>query len=295
MSTKKALTWVAFWIALALCFNAGIYFFMGKEKALEFLGGYIIEQSLSIDNLFLFILIFSSFGIKLEYQRRVLNYGIAGAMILRLMFIVFGVTIVSMFDWVLYAFGVILIISGIKMMLKHDEIVNFKGSNIIKLLNKIIPVTDKLEGQKFFVRKNKALYVTPLFAILILIEFTDIIFAIDSIPAIFSITTDVFIVYTSNIFAILGLRSMYFVFGKLHENFKYVKYGVALILIFTGIKLSVLLFHIKIPVELSLGTIFTILAGSIILSLALSRKRLISISKIRFRSVSNKKYRITRK
>lgn len=273
MSTKKALLWVAFWIGLALCFNVGIYFFMGKEKALEFLGGYIIEKSLSIDNLFLFIIVFSSFGIKPEYQRRVLNYGIAGALILRLIFVVLGVTIVNMFHWVLYVFGAILIISGIKMMFKHDENENFKESKIIKLLGKIIPITDKLEGEKFFVRKNKVLYATPLFAILILIEFTDIIFAIDSIPAVFSITTDVFIVYTSNMFAILGLRSMYFVLGKLHEKFKYVKYGVALILTFTGIKLSVLFFDIKIPIELSLGIIFTILAGSIVASLAFSSKQ----------------------
>ena len=275
MSTKKALSWVAFWIGLALCFNVGIYFFMGKEKALEFLGGYIIEQSLSIDNLFLFIIVFSSFGIKAAYQKRVLNYGIMGAIILRLIFIVLGVTIVNMFHWVLYVFGAILIFSGIKMMLKHDENENYKESKVIKLLGKIIPVTDKLEGQKFFVRKNKVLYATPLFAILILIEFTDILFAIDSIPAIFSITTDVFIVYTSNIFAILGLRSMYFVLVKLHEKFKYVKYGVALILIFTGIKLSVLIFHIKVPIELSLGIIFTILVGSIIISLALNRNKVI--------------------
>ncbi|MCX7921968.1 MAG: TerC family protein [Clostridia bacterium] len=271
LSTKKALAWVAFWIGLALAFNVGIYFFMGKEKALEFLGGYIIEQSLSIDNLFLFIIVFSSFGIKAEYQRRVLNYGIAGAIILRLVFVVLGVTIVNMFHWVLYIFGIILIISGIKMMLKHDENENMKDSKIIKLLGRIIPVTDTLEGEKFFVRKNKILYATPLFAILILIEFTDIIFAIDSIPAIFSITTDPIIVYTSNIFAIMGLRSMYFVLGKMHEKFKYVKYGVALILTFTGIKLSVLYFHIKIPIEWSLGVIFSILAASIIVSILFSK------------------------
>ena len=273
MSTKKALTWVGFWIGLALCFNAGIYIFMGKERALEFLGGYVIEQSLSVDNLFLFIMVFSSFGIKAEYQRRVLNYGIAGAVILRLVFIVLGVTVVNMFHWVLYIFGAILIFSGIKMMVKKEDCENFRESKIIKLLSKIIPVTDTLEGQKFFIRKNKILYATPLFAILMLIEFTDIIFAIDSIPAVFSITTDLFIVYTSNIFAILGLRSMYFVLGKLHERFRYVKYGVALILTFTGVKLLVLVFHIEIPIVLSLAVIFSILAASILVSLILSRKK----------------------
>ncbi|NTV90600.1 MAG: TerC/Alx family metal homeostasis membrane protein, partial [Clostridiales bacterium] len=244
------------------------------EKALEFLGGYIIEQSLSIDNLFLFIMVFSSFGIKPEYQRRVLNYGIVGAIVLRLIFVVLGVSIVNKFHWVLYVFGAILIISGIKMIVKNDENKNFKESKIIKLLGKVVPVTDTLDGEKFFIRKNKVTYATPLFAILILIEFTDIIFAIDSIPAIFSITTDIFIVYTSNVFAILGLRSMYFVLAKMHEKFKYVKYGVALILTFTGTKLMILIFHIKIPIGVSLGLIFSILTGSIIISLALNRKKL---------------------
>ncbi len=273
MSTKKALKWVMFWIGLALIFNAGIYLFMGKEHALEFLGGFVIEKSLSIDNLFLFIMVFSSFGIKQEYQRRVLNYGIVGALILRLIFVLLGVTIVNMFHWVLYVFGAILIISGVRMIFKNEDNNSVKDSKIIKVLGKIIPVTDKMEGDKFFVRKNKILYATPLFAVLILIEFTDIIFAVDSIPAIFSVTTDPFIVYTSNIFAILGLRSMYFVLGNLHEKFKYVKYGVALILVFTGIKLSVLMFDIKIPIELSLGIIFFVLASSIGLSVLFSGRK----------------------
>lgn len=271
MSTKNALSWVGFWGGLALCFNLGIYIIMGQQKAFEFLGGYVIEQSLSIDNLFLFIMVFSSFGIKPEHQRRVLNYGIAGAIILRFIFVLLGITIVNMFHWVLYIFGVILIIGGVKMMLKKEEEVNVKDSKIIKLLGKVIPITDQLQGEKFFVKKNKLLYATPLFAILILIEFTDILFAIDSIPAIFSITTDTFIVYTSNIFAILGLRNMYFLLGKLHEKFKYVKYGVAVILTFTGIKLAVLFFDIHIPVEVSLVIIFSILALSIIASLAFTK------------------------
>lgn len=273
MSTKKALYWVAFWIGLALCFNAGIYIFMGKEKALEFLGGFVIEKSLSIDNLFLFIMVFASFGIKHEFQRRVLNYGIIGALVLRLIFVLLGVTIVNMFHWILYVFGAILIISGIRMMFKHEEGGNLKDSKVLKLLGKIVPVTETFEGHKFFIRKNKVLYATPLFAVLILIEFTDIIFAVDSIPAIFSITTDPFIVYTSNVFAIMGLRSMYFVLGNLHEKFRYVKYGVALILTYTGIKLSVLMFHIEIPIEISLGVIFVILAGSIAASLLLNKAR----------------------
>lgn len=272
MSTKKALSWVAFWIVLALAFNVGIYIFMGPQKAMEFLGSYVIEQSLSIDNLFLFIMVFSSFGIKAEFQRRVLNYGIAGAIVLRLIFIVLGVTIINMFHWVLYVFGAILVISGIKMLFKEDDGKDFKNSKVIKVLGKIIPVTDQLEGQRFFVRKNKILYATPLFAILILIEFTDILFAIDSIPAIFSITTDTLIVYSSNIFAIIGLRNLYFVLEMLHDKFQYVKYGVALILTFTGVKLLLLVFHLNVPIELSLATIFLILAGSIVASLLFGKK-----------------------
>ncbi|WP_010249157.1 TerC family protein [Acetivibrio cellulolyticus] len=272
MSTKKALIWVLVWMGLAGIFNLGVYFYMGPQKALEFLGGYVIEQSLSIDNLFLFILVFSSFGIKPQHQRRVLNYGIAGAVILRLIFVLLGIKIVSMFHWVLYIFGFVLIISGIKMMINKEENPDFENNKIIKVLGKIIPITDKLEGEKFFVRKNKILYATPLFAILILIEFTDIIFAIDSIPAIFSITLDPRIVYTSNIFAILGLRNMYFVLGKLHEKFEYVKYGVALILAFTGVKLLVEFFEIHIPIGWSLGIIFTVMIGSVIASVLFTSK-----------------------
>ncbi|WP_051571609.1 TerC/Alx family metal homeostasis membrane protein [Ruminiclostridium cellobioparum] len=271
MSTKKALIWVAFWIGLALVFNAGVYFFMGQEKALEFMGGFVIEKSLSIDNLFLFIMVFSSFGIKPEYQRRVLNYGIAGALVLRLVFVLLGVTIINKFHWMLYIFGAILIFSGIKMMFGHEDN-NVKDSRILKVIGRLIPVSDSLEGDRFFVRKNKVLYATPLLAVLIVIEFTDIIFAVDSIPAIFSITLDPFIVYTSNIFAILGLRSMYFVLGNLHEKFKYVKYGVALILTFTGLKLALLMFGVHIPVGLSLAVIVSILTVSIVASVMISRK-----------------------
>lgn len=270
MSTKKALAWVGFWAALALCFDAGVFFIYGKEKALEFLGGYILEQSLSIDNLFLFLMIFSSFRIQPKYQKRVLNYGIFGAIFLRMAFVLLGVTIVEMFHWVLYIFGAILIFSGMRMVFRNEEETDFKKSGIIKLLSKIIPMTKTLEGEKFFIRKKRILYATPLLAILILVEFTDVIFAIDSIPAIFSITTDVFIVYTSNIFAILGLRSMYFVLGKLQERFRYVKYGVSMILTFTGLKLLILMFHIEISVAASLVVIFIILTGSIVLSFAVS-------------------------
>ncbi|MBV4419519.1 TerC/Alx family metal homeostasis membrane protein [Clostridium tyrobutyricum] len=273
MSTKKSLIHLGFWIGMALIFNAGIYIFMGHEKALAFLGGYIIEQSLSLDNLFLFLIIFECFAVNPQYQKRILTYGIIGAIILRFIFIILGVTIINQFHWMLYIFGIILIISGIKMIFKNDVVINFKNSRVIGLLEKIIPVSDKIEGEKFFIRKNKILYATPLFAILILIEASDIIFAIDSIPAIFSITTDPFIVYTSNIFAILGLRNMYFLLEKLHNNFAYVKYGVACILIFTGIKLSITFFHINVSVIASLAIIFSILLTSIFISIILSKNK----------------------
>jgi tellurite resistance protein TerC len=281
MSTKKALFWVLFWVGLALAFNVGIYFYFGSQKAIEFLGGYIIEQSLSLDNLFLFLIIFSSFGIGSVHQRRVLNYGIAGAIILRLIFVVLGVAVVNKFHWLLYIFGLILLITGLKILLKKEEGKDYKNSKLLKFLGKFVHFTDKLEGDKFFIRKNKVLYATPLFAILVLIEGSDIIFAIDSIPAIFSITTDTFIVYTSNIFAIMGLRSLYFLLEKVSGAFKYVKHGVAVILIFTGVKLSILFFDIHIPILLSIGIIALILALSIILSVISNRLSRNAIKPIR--------------
>jgi len=267
MSTKKAIRFVLFWMGLAILFNIGIFIFWDSTKALEFLGGYMIELSLSVDNLFLFLILFSSFGVKVKYQRRVLNFGIFGAIVLRLIFILLGIKVVNSIHWVLYLFGVILIISGFKMMFGHEKEKNYKDSKVVKLLRKFMPVTDTMHEEKFFIRQNKKLFATPLFAILILIEFSDVLFAIDSIPAIFSITTNPFIVYTSNIFAILGLRSLYFVLCALHEKFKYVKYGVALILMFTGVKLGILFFHLEIPIIVSLIIIFTILVGSVIVSL----------------------------
>ncbi|MBM7868577.1 tellurite resistance protein TerC [Clostridium pascui] len=273
MDTKKALKWVLFWVCAAMIFNLGIYFTLGKQKAIEFLGGYVIEQSLSLDNLFLFILVFGSFGIKKEYQRRVLNYGIIGAVILRFIFVLLGVAVVSKFHWVLYIFGAILIISGLKMMFKQDdeEEFDFKNNKLIKLLTNIIPITDKVDGEKFFVKINNVLHATPLLAILVVIEGTDILFAIDSIPAIFSITTDSFIVYTSNIFAILALRSLYFLLVKINDAFKYVKYGVALILVFTGVKLCILMFHVEIQVVLSVAIIFVILLASVLVSIIMKK------------------------
>lgn len=272
MKVKNAVFWVLFWICMAAIFNIGVYVFQGGENALQFLGGYVIELSLSMDNLFLFLLIFEAYKIPLRYQRRVLSYGIFGAIILRFAFTMLGVTIVNKFHWVLYIFGVVLLISGYKMMTGNDNSDDYKESKIMMALGKIIPITNRLYDEKFFVKIDKVLYATPLFAIIVIIEFSDILFAIDSIPAIFSITTNPFIVYTSNIFAILGLRSLYFVLQKLHNSFCYVKYGVALILTFTGIKLLILMFHLEISLPISLSIIFTILALSIVCSVLFPSK-----------------------
>ena len=276
MSIKKAVRWVVFWLTLALSFNVGVYFFLGKQKALEFLGGYIIELSLSLDNLFLFLLIFSSYCIAPAYQRRVLNWGIMGAVVLRLIFIALGVSIVNRFHWVLYIFGVILILSGIKMFFSKEADECRTDSLLLTILGKIIPISRELDGEKFFVKINGVLHATPLFAILVLIEGSDVLFAIDSIPAIFSITTDPIIVYASNIFAILGLRNLYFVLERVHNAFRFVKYGVAVILTFTGIKLGILFFHIEIPLVMSVGIIFSIVILSIIASMVFPSTKVVN-------------------
>jgi len=271
MSTKKILSKFLSIVFLAIMVNLGIWYFMGAEKALQFLGGYVIELSLSVDNLFLFLLVFSSFGIKPQHQKRVLTFGIIGAIILRLIFILLGVAIVSKFQWILYIFGILLIFSGIKIVAKEEENKSFEDSKMLKLLNKFIPVTDELHEEKFFVRINNVLYATPLFAILFLIEGSDILFAIDSIPAIFAITTDPFIVYSSNILAILGLRTLYFLLEKLQNTFEYVKYGVGLVLLFTGLKLA-LSFKFHISILASILIIISILALSVVFSIFMNKR-----------------------
>ena len=272
MSTKNHLLKFLLITFIAFIFNLAIWYYMGSNKALEFLGGYIIELSLSVDNLFLFLLIFSSFEISANHQKRVLSYGIFGAIILRFIFVILGIAVINRFKWILYIFGILLIISGIKIMINKEEDVSFENSKLIKLLKRIIPVTKELYEEKFFVRIKNVLHATPLFAILFLIEGSDLLFAIDSIPAIFAITTDVFIVYSSNIFAILGLRNLYFLLEKLHSTFEYVKYGVGIILIFTGIKLGIS-FKYHISVGVSLIIIISILIISVLVSILINRQK----------------------
>lgn len=268
----KSTKWLLFWIALAMCFCGGIGSFLGQQKALEFLGGYLIELSLSMDNLFVFITIFTSFRIGEKAQRRALGYGIAGAIVLRFLFIFFGVKLVTMFEWVLYIFGGVLIINGLKM-LRDDEGKDPQESLIIRVLSKILPMTKQPCGDRFLIkdRYGKRLF-TPLFAVVCLIECSDILFAMDSVPAVFSVSTDLLIVYTSNIFAILGLRQFYFVLEHLRQRFVYVKYGVSIILVFTGMKLAGLAIGWNIPILQSIAVIGIVLALSILISMLLSGK-----------------------
>lgn len=267
MKTRSALKNFIMWASLAFAVNVFIYFIFGADYGVEFLGGYIIELSLSVDNLFLFLIIFTSFNTPISYQKRVLTYGIIGAIILRFVFIFLGVAIINKFNWVLYIFGFFLFCSGLKILLNKEEEFDFSKSKVLNLMKHFIPVTKELHEEKFFVKINGLLYATPLLLILVLIESSDIIFALDSIPAIFSITTNPYIVYSSNIFAILGLRSMYFLLAKLNSMFIYIKYGVAFILMFTGIKLFVAFWGISISTIISLLVIAIILLSSILFSL----------------------------
>ena len=272
MKARKHFFNLMFWIILSILFNIYIFYSRGETSAVEYFGGYIVEMSLSLDNLFLFLMIFSNFHIKEDYQERVLLYGVLGAMVLRLIFILLGVSIISKFHYMLSLFGIVLLYSGIKMLFDHKDNVEFHNNFAIKILKKIIPVTDSLEGNKFFVKKNRRVYATPLFAVLVVIEFSDVLFAIDSIPAIFSITTDTFIVYTSNIFAILGLRCMYYILEKMNDMFRFMKYVVGFILMFTGWKLIAIFFNIEISVTNSVLIIMIIMLLSILASLIFDRK-----------------------
>ena len=267
--TKTAFKKVALLVALAMAVCAGVYVMMGQQAAFEFLGAYLIEFSLSIDNLFVFITVFTAFRVPVDYQHRALAWGIWTAVVLRFIFIFLGVSIVEKFTWVLYIFGFILIFSGYKMF-KGDEEEEEKDvtDNMgYKLLAKFMPITKDFVGNHFVAKIDNKWHATPLLAALMVIEASDIMFAIDSVPAALSISTNMFIVYTSNILAILGLRQLYFVLEHLQERFAYVRYGVAIILAFTGIKLAVLMFHIHIPILASIGFIFSVLVGSIILSI----------------------------
>lgn len=266
ISMKDASLWTCIWIAFALAFNGLIYYWFGSKIALEFTTGYLIEKALSVDNIFIFLVVFSYFKVRPSLQHRVLFWGILGAIVFRLIFILLGGVLLQKFHWMMYVFGVFLVFTGIKLLINKDEEIEPEKNLALRLFRMVVPVSRYFKGEKFFIREKGKLLATPLFMVLVVIEATDVIFAIDSIPAIFAITSDPFIVYTSNIFAILGLRSMYFLLAGVMEKFHYIKVGLALVLVFVGIKMSITDFY-TIPIWASLLVIVTLIGGSIVYSL----------------------------
>ena len=263
---KEAIIWTIVWISLALVFNLFVFFEFGKIKALEFLTGYVIEYSLSVDNIFVFILIFSYFAVKAQYQHKILFWGILGALIMRGIFIFTGVALINRFHWIVIIFGGFLVFSGIRMLFQKETDVDPEKNAIVRFFKKFLPVSHDMHGGNFFIRQNKKLYATPLFLVLLIIESSDLLFAVDSIPAILAISHDRFIVYTSNIFAIMGLRSLYFAIAGIMGYFRFLKIGLAFVLTFVGLKMLAAFINFEIPIVLSLGIIIGILLISILAS-----------------------------
>jgi len=270
VKVKEALIWSGVWIGLALLFNVGVYYWFGQVKALEFLTGYVIEKSLSVDNIFVFVMIFSYFAVPAKYQHKVLFWGIIGALIMRAIFIAVGVTLIQQFHWIIYVFGAFLVFTGIKMITEKDKEFHPEKNPVINFVKKHIRITSNYHEDKFFVKQNGLKFATPLFVVLLFIEMTDLIFAVDSIPAILAISKDPFIVYTSNVFAILGLRSLYFALAGIIERFKYLSYGLAIVLMFVGVKMLITDIY-KIPVVISLAVVITILVASVFYSIIKSK------------------------
>jgi tellurite resistance protein TerC len=262
---KESLVWSAVWIVVALLFNAMIYFWRGTDVALQFLTGYLIERSLSVDNLFVFLLIFNYFRVPSAYQYKVLFWGILGALIMRAIFIAAGVTLINMFHWMIYVFGAFLVIIAVKIAFEKETEIHPENNPVLKLFRKVMPVTNTYADDRFFIRKAGKTFATPMFIVLLVIETTDVIFAVDSIPAILAITTDPFIVYTSNVFAILGLRALYFALAGIMELFHYLNIGLAVILAFVGVKMLISNFY-EIPITIALGVVILTLAASILAS-----------------------------
>jgi tellurite resistance protein TerC len=279
VSVKEAATWVVAWACLALTFAGLLWWYLNdtlgaeiaQRKTLEFLAGYLIEQSLSVDNMFVFVMIFGYFAVPPELQRRVLLYGVLGAIVMRAGMILGGVWLVSQFAWLLYVFGAFLVITGIKMIVFAEAEPDLDQNPLLRWLRGHLRITQNFHGEAFFVRQNGILWATPMFLVLVLIEASDVVFAVDSIPAIFAVTTDPFIVFTSNIFAIMGLRALYFLLADMADRFHLLKYGLAIVLVFIGGKmLAAPWFHM--PIQWSLAIVGSIIFGSVALSLALSKK-----------------------
>ena len=279
VSVKEAGIWSLVWVSLALLFNGGLWWYLKEtvgaeiadQKALEFFSGYLIEKALSVDNVFVFLLIFTAFQVPQQYQRRVLIYGVLGAIVMRAIMISAGAWVVSEFSWVLYLFGAFLLYTGLRMLVAVDQEPDVANNPVLRFARKHLKVAEGDHGERFFVSKNGARYVTPLFLVLILIEVTDLVFAVDSIPAIFAITTDPFIVFTSNMFAILGLRALYFLLVDVADRFHLLKYGLAMVLAFIGTKMLIMPWY-HVPVQASLAVVAVLIAGSCIASLFITKK-----------------------
>ncbi|MEK8447844.1 TerC family membrane protein Alx [Escherichia coli] len=273
MTMKQAAAWSLVWVTLSLLFNAAFWWYLvqtegragADPQALAFLTGYLIEKSLAVDNVFVWLMLFSYFSVPAALQRRVLVYGVLGAIVLRTIMIFTGSWLISQFDWILYIFGAFLLFTGVKMALAHEDESGIGDKPLVRWLRGHLRMTDTIDNEHFFVRKNGLLYATPLMLVLILVELSDVIFAVDSIPAIFAVTTDPFIVLTSNLFAILGLRAMYFLLAGVAERFSILKYGLAVILVFIGIKMLIVDFY-HIPIAVSLGVVFGILVMTFIIN-----------------------------
>jgi tellurite resistance protein TerC len=273
---RESLTWSIVWVGIAIAFNAGVYLMLGPQAGIEFATGYVIEKALSVDNIFVFVMLFTYFQVPLMYQHRVLFWGVIGAIIMRGILIAVGAALLAKFHWIIYVFGALLLFTGAKMAFQKNEAKNPEDNPVIRFLRRFIPVTTEHHGQKFFVRQKGAdgrltTFATPLFMVLVLVELSDLVFAVDSVPAIFAVTTDPFIVLSSNVFAILGLRSLFFLLAGIVHKFHLLKLGLSLILVFVGAKMM-LLDVFKIPVLASLAVVATILVGSVVLSLVFPKK-----------------------
>ncbi len=266
VKTREALMWTGVWVGLALLFAGGLAIFSSHQAALTFLTGYLIEESLSIDNIFVIVLIFQYFAVPAQYQHRVLFWGILGALVMRGLFIGLGAALLARFEWIIYIFGALLVITGVRMALKQDEEFDGEQNPVVKAVRRLMPLTDGYRGKHFFSTENGKRYATPLLLVLLLVEVTDLIFAIDSIPAIFGITRDPFLVFTSNIFAVMGLRSLFFLLAHVVTKFHLLKYGLAVILTFVGVKM-IIESWVHIPILLSLGVVLGVLLLSIVASL----------------------------
>jgi tellurite resistance protein TerC len=272
VSVREAAIWSAVWIALALAFNAGVFVFAGPESGVEFLTGYVIEKSLSVDNIFIFVLIFGYFAVPSQYQHRVLFWGVLGAIVMRGALIAVGASLLESFHWIIYLFGAIVIVSGLRMLTQGDQEPHPDRNHVVRLVRKFFPVTSEYHGQSLLVRQGATLVLTPLAIVLVVVETTDLIFAVDSIPAIFAVTDDAFIVFTSNVFAILGLRSLYFLLAGMVQKFVYLKPALAAVLLWVGAKMLLTDVY-KVPTLVSLGVIVALLAIGAIASVAAVQRR----------------------